>query len=95
MFHDCHVAKPPSVINDADYMEQFSCVTASLSVILYDCHLNKRDSDSYSAVAFVDFQCQSLVDYQSVIVDRGVYETRASRSVTRAPAFIQFQNEDN
>ena len=73
--------------------KQVSFVDA-LSVILYDGDLDEPDSNSFSLLAFVDFQGESLVKHQSAFVASGPHEASVMRSVARAPAFIQLESED-
>ena len=65
-----------------------------LSFIFYDGDFDEPDPNSFSATAFVDFQGESLVKHQSVIVPSGLHESSVMRNVTRAPTLIQLESED-
>ena len=65
-----------------------------LSVILCDDDFDEPYPNSFSFIAFVDLQGESLAKHQSVIVASGPHEASVMRSVARAPSFIQLESED-
>jgi len=81
-----------NMINDADHMKQTSFIIP-LGVILYDAHFDEPDTTSVCFVFFVNFQGESLVEHQSVIVASGPHEASVMRSIARAKAFIQLESE--
>ena len=64
------------------------CLT-DLCSILNDGDFDELDSNPLSSATFVSFQNKPLVQHQSFIVGSGLHKASVMRSVTRAPAFIQ------
>ena len=56
--------------------------------------ISLSDPNPLSCMTLVNLESESLAERKSVVVASGPHEASVMRSVTRSPAFIQFESED-